>query len=134
MKKKLVLLVAMCFMAVSFAFGQNNPGMQGTWKRIYHENSIGQGLPEGYTHVKFITPTHFMWIISDKQGTIITGAGGQYTFDGKTYVESLDYVLPSMKNYYGDKPSFQITFDGKRYTQKGKVGQTEFTETWERVD
>ncbi len=27
-----------------------------------------------------------------------------------------------------------VDFDGKRYTQKGKVGQTEFTETWERVD
>lgn len=61
----------------------------GTWKSISAKYG-GQEVkrPEGYTQVKHITPTQFMWAIYDADGRVGGALGGNYTVKGDEYVET----------------------------------------------
>jgi hypothetical protein len=123
------MLIAACFVAVSFASAQN-PDIKGTWKML---TDAGKNVPAGYTGLKFITDTHFLLMLADGEGNVIAGVGGTYTLDGNLYSESFDYVFPEFKRFQGEKPVLKVTVEGGRMTIEGKLQDEPYLQTWERI-
>jgi hypothetical protein len=113
MKTKTLLLM-MLFVVTTCVLNAQN--VQGTWK--VHESS-GNPLPEGYSNIKMITPTHFIWILSDKEGNIVSGASGTYTMTDDAYTETILYTLPGMKSWKGKKAFYKVEIDGKIMKKSG---------------
>lgn len=130
MKKKLSLLLAVCFAAICVANAES-PEITGTW-RIIERND--KPLPATYKALKMITPTHFIWTMYDAQGNIINGAGGKYTLKENIYTESIDMVLPGMKTFYKTTWIYEVKVIGKKMVISGSVGDMANKETWEKVE
>lgn len=133
MKTKIFLLM-MLFVATTCMLHAQN--VQGTWKLI---ESSGNPLPEGYTNIKMITPTHFIWTMSDKEGNIISGASGTYTMKDSTYTETILYTLPGMKSWKGKKATYKVEFEANKLTLYGylevdKTKKIHNFESWEKID
>ena len=129
MKRKLLLFVAVCFAASSFASAQN-PDIRGTWKML---TDNGINIPANYAGLKLITDTHFTLTYTDGEGNIIGGVAGTYTLDGNKYSESFDYVLPVYKRFQGEKPLLELTVEGDIMTIEGKLKDEPYSQTWERI-
>lgn len=91
-------------------------------------------MPYGYSSIKIINDNHYVSMIVDKQGNILQGSGGRYTLDGNTYAETLDYVLPSHKRFYKETPLYAVSIESNRFFLKGKLGDIEIDEIWERIE
>lgn len=133
MKSRTFLLMMLCVAATCMMHAQN---VQGTWKLI---GSSGNPLPEGYTNIRLMTPTHFIWTLSDKEGNIISGAGGTYTMSSNTYTETILYTLPGMKSWKGKKATYKVDFEGKKVKFEGhlefdKDRKVMNAETWLKID
>ncbi|MDR1516622.1 MAG: hypothetical protein LBS52_00735 [Dysgonamonadaceae bacterium] len=114
----------------------NAQDLKGTWKAV---SSSGNTLPEGFTNIKMITPTHFIWIMSDKDGNIVSGSGGTYTAKDGVYTETILYTLPGMKNWKGKKGVYKyeiingkLTISGELEFDENKKVKNE--EVWENID
>ncbi|WP_298646618.1 hypothetical protein [uncultured Proteiniphilum sp.] len=110
--------------------------LEGTWKAV---ESSGNPVREGYTTLKFITSTHFIWTMSDKDGNIISGAGGTYTLKDGIYTETILYTLPGMKNWKGKSAVYEVKTEGKRMSISGYLEfdqdrKVQNSENWERVE
>ena len=65
----------------------------GTWEHV---------TPE-FRSIKFLTPTHFIWIRMDPKGKEITESiAGRYKHEGDTYTETLEFGTPAMKDFLGN--------------------------------
>ncbi len=114
---------------------QSEKALEGTWKCV---ESNGRQWPEAFPTLKIITPTHYASMISDQNGDIISGTFGRCTFDGVTYTETIDHVLPAQKSIHHKTNMFEISFEGDRMTMRGINDEeyqntTPFIEIWERV-
>ncbi|MDR0422485.1 MAG: hypothetical protein LBH72_05690 [Proteiniphilum sp.] len=133
MKAKTVFLTLLLLAASSMLRAQS---LEGTWKAI---ESSGNPVRENYTHLKYITTTHFIWTMSDKDGNIISGAGGTYTLVDGVYTETILYTLPGMKNWKGKSARYEVKVEGKKMTVTGYLEynsekKVENTESWEKID
>lgn len=136
MKTKSILVLTFIMAATCMSIAQEGQKIQGTWKLI---ESSGNPLPEGYTNIKMITPTHFIWTMIDKEGNIVTGAAGIYTLEGNVYSETILYTLPGMQSWKGKNASYNAVVEGKvlkmsgslTFDEKRKVGNEE---SWEKID
>jgi hypothetical protein len=136
MKTKTFLLMILFIATTCMLHAQKGYNHLGTWKLI---QSSGNALPEGYTNIKMITPTHFIWVMSDKEGNIISGASGTYTMIGDTYTETILYTLPGMKAWKGKKAFYQVEFNDNimktsgylEYDSQKKIPNSE---VWEKND
>lgn len=134
MKTKRLFIFFLFASAIFIASAQN---IQGTWEMM---ESSGNPSPEGYTQLKFITPTHFIWMKADPEGNIISGASGTYTYNDGVYTESILYTLPGMKPWKGKKGIYsKVKFEGKNLIIEGYLeidSEKKFknTETWVKID
>lgn len=131
MKTKLAAFLITCLISICGVNAQN-VDVKGTWKLI---ESSGVNAPSDYHQVKLITPTHFIWMLSDKDGNIVSGAGGTYTMRKDTYTELITMVLPGMKPFYQKKATYKVEIKGKRMTIKGMLDdKINNEEIWEKID
>ena len=127
----MLFVAATCMLNAQIA--QN---VQGTWRLI---GSSGNPLPEGYTNIRMMTPTHFIWMMSDKEGNIISGASGTYIMTGDTYTETILYALPGMKTWKGKKAIYKVEFEGNKIRFEGHLEfdnnrKIHNSENWEKID
>jgi len=135
-----VVLVAAAAIAVRAdepAKGQAANPLVGTWKAVSAKYG-GQeaSRPDGYTHLKHVTPTQFMWAIYDKDGKVEAGLGGGYTLKGNEYVETPEYGMGGVLDQLKGKPqTFTWKVEGNKWYHTGKLstGLT-IEEVWERVE
>jgi len=127
--KAAVLLITLVL--TSLVCNAQKINVEGTWKII---GSGGQAIPENFSQIKLITPTHFMWVITDNEGNIFNGAGGTYTLDNDVYTENITKGLPGMKNFLGKKATYKVKITGKKMTITGKLEDIEVNEVWEKID
>lgn len=71
--------------------------------------------------------THF----DRDSGEVKINHGGSYTFDGKRYVEHVEYANESTGNLVGEKHTFELTIEGDVIHQKGI--ENPWTEEWVKV-
>lgn len=127
--KKFILVLALVFCATLFA-NAKAPKIEGTWKMV---SNNGEPMPFQYTKIALITPTHFIWTLYDKHGNMLNGAGGTWEMKGDTYTETIEMVLPGMRNFYGEKHVETVKFEGDRMIKVFKENGTGYSEIWERV-
>ena len=132
MKAK-VLFVLMLLMAITF--GVSAQSLEGTWKL---KERGGNSVPEGYTQLKLITNNHFVWFIADKDGNIVSGAGGTLAVKGDQFEETILYTLPGMKAWTGKKAMYKYKFENGLLLITGalifdETKKVENSEVWEIV-
>ena len=109
----------------------------GTWKCIsakYGGQEVNR--PEGFTQLKHVTPTHFMWATFGADGKVISALGGSYTLKGNDYVETPEYwVGEGLDELKGKRQEFTWKVEGNKWHHNGKLstGLT-IEEVWERVE
>ena len=133
MKTKTFFLVLLLVITTSILNAQN---IQGTWKAV---TSSGNPLREGYSTLKMITPTHFIWTMIDKDGNIASGAGGTYTMKDGVYTETILYTLPGMQSWKGKKGIYNVEIKGNQlnisgYLEFDNERKIENIESWEKVE
>ena len=132
MKAKL-LFVLMLLMAITF--GVSAQSLEGTWKL---KESSGNPKREGYTQIKLITNNHFVWITANKDGNIVSGAGGSVSIKGNQYEETILYTLPGMFPWTGKKVTYEYKFENGLLFIKGIMSLDETrkfvnSEIWEKI-
>jgi hypothetical protein len=109
----------------------------GTWKMVSAKYG-GQEVkfPEGMTHMKHVTPTHFMWATFDKDGAVNRSAGGTYTLKDDGYEELVEFGVSSDFDLLKGKiQSFKCKLDGNKWHHHGKLSNgLTIEEVWERVE
>lgn len=108
----------------------------GTWKCIsakYDGKEVKR--PEGYTQLKHVTPTSFMWAIYDGDGKLAAALGGSYKLKGDEYVETPEYGTgDGLENLKGKAQEFKLKVDGNKWHHTGMLSSgLTIEEVWERV-
>jgi hypothetical protein len=109
----------------------------GTWKQVKAKfGDKEHKIPEGYTQLKHITPTHFMFVDFDKDGKFIDAFGGPYTLKGEKYEETLEYGVGEVfKTLKGKPQAFECKVEGDRWYHNGTLSSgLTIEEVWERVE
>src|SRR5438270_540656 len=93
-------------------------------------------FPEGYTHLKHVTPTQFMWASYDGEGKVEAALGGGYTLKGDSYVETPEYGVGDVLGQLKGKPqAFKWKVEGNKWHHTGKLSSgLTIEEVWERVE
>ena len=96
--------------------------IQGTWKMIYAEirenDSIQVKDLSNTDFIKIINADHFAFFNQDRgTGENFMSGAGSYTFNGKDYTETLDFIsLPELRGH--DFP-FEVQISGDTLVQQG---------------
>jgi hypothetical protein len=100
----------------------------GTWK------NISEGIPQQYTHLKHLNPTHFIWVLYDnKTMSTIGAAGGTWSLKGDKYTERIAYASDGWEHLRGKEITFTLKREGDKFFQTGEFDQgTKIDETWDR--
>jgi hypothetical protein len=109
----------------------------GTWKRVSAKYDGKEAtLPEGFTHLKQVTPTQFTWVIYGEDGKVVACLGGTYTSKGDEYVESPEYGVGEVLGQLKGKPQvFRWKVEGNKWHHTGKLSSgMSIEEVWERVE
>lgn len=103
--------------------------IEGTWKMVK-----SNGIPNTDERIKLITKDSFNWTSSDKNGNVITGAGGKYTYENGVYTEYIDFTMQGMKAWKGKKAVLNIKIVGNKMFSTGKLDEKiKINEEWVRV-
>ena len=109
----------------------------GTW-RLVSAKYGGQEytIPEGTTHLKHVTPAHFMWTIYDKDGKVDSALGGSYTLTGAGYEEMPEYgTADLLQQLKGKAQTFKWKIEGNKWHHDGQLSSgVTIEEVWERVE
>ncbi|HWQ90778.1 MAG TPA: M56 family metallopeptidase [Clostridia bacterium] len=114
--------------------GQTSPlarDLMGTWVLVGQPGKIGKAPASGGRY-KFFTGSH--WCISQadpENHVVIFHHGGTYLFDGKEYVETLQYANPTTMDRIGRTNHYEIRIEGDTLTQTG-IGNP-WREVWKRI-
>jgi hypothetical protein len=108
----------------------------GTWSVVsakYNGKEVQR--PAGWTQLKHVTPTQFMWAWYDPDGKVSAALGGTYTLKGDDYVEIPEYGVGGILDALKGKPQvFKCKVEGNKWYHNGKLsGGTTIEEVWERV-
>lgn len=117
--------------------GKRDHKLLGTWKLISAKyGGQDRKLREGYTHIKHVTPTHFMWATYDNDGTVDSALGGPYTVTGDKYEETPEYGVGEVLSFLKAKPqTFTWKVEGTKWYHTGKLSSgLTIEEVWERVE
>lgn len=101
----------------------------GTWEHVSADMS-------GYRQIKMVTGSHFMWVTYERQtGMLVASAGGECFFDGKTYIERLDFGSePFLLDLIGKDQVFTARLEGGEWYHSGTLTDgTEVREVWNRL-
>lgn len=113
--------------------------LQGAWeiiysKYVYPDTTIENNQIATPT-VKILTKKHFAFGRQEGENKIM-GGGGEYSYDGNTYIEHVKYH--SYSSYFvGKSVEIKSTFKGDlwtiSYVIKNDTLQIDATETWKRI-
>src|SRR5262245_7473357 len=106
----LAALAALAAMAAARAGGPKADAkadhpLVGTWRCVSAKYN-GQPVqrPAGFTQLKHVTPTQFMWATYDGEGKVHAALGGGYSLKGDDYVETPEYGVGTVVDQLKGKP------------------------------
>jgi hypothetical protein len=110
----------------------------GTWEMVstkYGDATESSPVADNLKAMKFITPTHFIWVHFDpKTKKISNSMGGTYSLSGSTYVEKPEFVFEGMDEFVGKEQKFTAKFEGDKWIHSGELSNgTKLEEVWRRV-
>lgn len=89
---------------------------------------------DGSRQLKYITPTHFVWVIYDvERKTPVGTAGGTWTLDGDAYKETIEFASDGWEHLRGKTIALTSKVDGDRWSVSGTLDTGfKIDETWDR--
>jgi hypothetical protein len=82
----------------------------GTWELISEKWNNAKEFtppPAERKSLKYITPTHFIWVwVDPKTKKISNSMGGTYKLEGDSYVETVEFTFDGMGAYLGKQQKF----------------------------
>ena len=108
------------------------PGQEliGAWER-----GLGPNAPNSARIVKYITPTHWTWVIYDTENKgVVAAMGGPWALKGDRYVETVAFTTDNSRGARGSTNPYGFEVDGDRWVIKrgpGVPGAAE--EEWTRA-
>jgi hypothetical protein len=109
----------------------------GTWKLVSAKYGGKESqFPAGWTMLKHVTPSQFMWVTHDPDGKVTRAAGGSYTLKGDEYAETPEYGIGAdFQVIKGGTHTFKWKVEGNKWLHTGKLSNgLTIDEVWERVE
>lgn len=140
MKKLMVIVIALLMLGTSSVLCQNSNELQGVWECIYAKYVFPDSTMENSTFVnpsvKLLTKKHFAFgHLRDNRESISAG-GGEYSYNGETYIEHIKYHTYSA--LVGSSVEFKSELAGDKWTTKGVIpgvdGDIKLKEIWKRIE
>jgi RNA polymerase sigma factor (sigma-70 family) len=102
----------------------------GTWESVQPA-----GTPKMIRCVKHITPTHWTWVLYDRDAKVaLSTAGGTWTLKGDKYEETNEFSSEDMKHARGKAFAFSFKIEGdKWHVKSGPELEIVVDEDWVRV-
>jgi hypothetical protein len=136
MKTVVILLVAA--VALSGCAGRGSWGaphgterrLAGVWERSEFE------APQ-YRHIKILTGDHFVWVSYDQAtGLVASMGGGTYVFDGRVYIETLEFGSETLPlDLIGEDQFFTAKLRGDEWLHEGTLSNGfQVREVWTRIE
>jgi hypothetical protein len=137
MNARIAMGVIMLMFISVISYGQQNNDLVGTWKlKSYtYNNQEKKFVGDSIVKVKFITPSHFIWVYYESSTKIAgNSAGGSYTYDGVNYIENVDFAGKGMAYIIGMKSTFKVKIENNLMVITGSFGNNyPIEEEWEKV-
>jgi hypothetical protein len=110
--------------------GEAGGQLLGTWDKVF-----GPGAPQATRMVKHVTPTHWTWVVYDRENRRVTdAAGGTWSLRDGEYVEDCEFCTENFPQLRGGSYPFQFRIDGDRWVLKGGPDRAiRDDETWTRL-
>jgi hypothetical protein len=109
----------------------------GTWEMVsakYGDATEFSPPPSERKSLKFITPTHFIWVWIDPNKKVTNSMGGTCTHEGDSYIEKPEFAAEGMEAYLGKAQKFTAKVEGDKWTQSGELSDgMKLEEIWQRV-
>jgi hypothetical protein len=139
MKKLTFLTIALLILGLGNGFSQRSKKLEGGWKMIYSKWEMPDTTVErskfDNPSYKIFTGKYFTLSRLDEDDAFI-GHFGTYTYDGKTYIEHIEYS--SYEYVIGRSETFKSSIKGDKWTIEGKIGKEgegfKLKEIWERIE
>ena len=135
-----VILISLCILIVSGCGGIGRGRMReatgarrelmGTWERHPPE------APD-YRHIKIVGPGHFVWVVYEEAtGIVVAMGGGTYEFDGKVYIEKLEFGDELIAwELVGREQVFVARLDKGQWHHEGTLSNgVQVREVWTRIE
>lgn len=110
----------------------------GTWELISEKWGDAKEFtapPPERKSLKFITPTHFVWVwVDPKTKKISNSMGGRYKLEGDSYEETPEFAFEGMEAYVGKQQKFTAKVEGDKWTHSGVLSEGQkLEEIWKKV-
>jgi hypothetical protein len=121
--------------------GDDNPNAPADAKRLKHElpstweNVSNANLPKETHFIKHVTPTHFTWVVYDRdKQAILAVTGGAWSLKDGKYEESIEFASDDVQQLRGKAFRFTIDLAGDKWGHKGVPdSEIEVDEVWSRM-
>ena len=138
MRKKISsVLIVLFLVAFGVSAQKDYSKLIGTWQLVSaKQNGVAQP-DNGIVKLKFINNGFFTWVSYNKSNKIIRRSlGGKYTFNGKTYTETVDFVgLGEENKFLNQKHSFAVVIKTNKMYISGKLSNgVKYDEVWQKID
>jgi hypothetical protein len=137
MKKNIISTVLfLVFIFIRLNAQNVKPEILGTWEITSAQvNSVPQNIKD-IIKLKIISTTYFTWFSCSKDNRITRNSvGGTCSFDGKKYIEYIEFVGVGSTNMLHKKHIFNVVIKGNIMHLTGTLtDNTIIEEYWKRVD
>lgn len=101
-----------------------------TWNCISNTN-----LPDEIQFIKHVTPTHWTWLLFDRQkNAIVSVSGGSWSLKDGKYEERCEFASDNIQQLRGKSFLFSINLVGDKWDHKGvPESEIEVDEVWNRM-
>jgi hypothetical protein len=123
MKKLMSIVIGFLILGTTSVLSQNSDELQGAWEIIYQKLTYPDTTLENTQFanpsVKILTKKHVAFGHQSSDGESISGGGGTYSYDGKTYIEHIKYH--GYSSLVGKSIEFKSKLDGDKWTISGVI-------------
>ena len=141
MWKRLALSALLLLAAPLVVGADDNPDAQFDANRLERELPStwecvsGGGVPEETQLIKHVTPTHFAWLVYDRdKKAILAVSGGTWSLKGGKYEESIEFASDNVQQLRGKTFPFTINLAGDKWDHKGLPdSEIDVNQVWMRM-
>jgi hypothetical protein len=142
MKKPTIVASLVLLVAGVAGSADDNPNAAFDAKRLHRElpatwECVSQQAdqPKELQFIKHVTPTHFTWVIYDRQqNAILAVTGGTWSLKDGHYEETIEFASDDIQQLRGKSFPFTIQLVGDRWEHKSAPGsEIDVDEVWTRM-